>query len=197
MSVSTSRTVRVASALTAIVIAGAGCSSHPSSISTPTTPTNAAGNPSAPRITSASPAAQNKTVKIGDTFTVMSVYGHGERAKVTLLGMEINPEIPTYSPQPTSYPLGLHVLIDMTQAALPNTVADSFDIREELPGGLTATEPADSKLLGKVFADNRPKIREVLRGQKQEGWLLLEVDNPKGTLLWPLNPGTARIAYPK
>ncbi|EGD56737.1 hypothetical protein [Gordonia neofelifaecis] len=140
-----------------------------------------------------SPNGQNKDIKVGDTFTVFNPYGQGILANVTYEGSEIDP--PTNG-EPEGHALGVHVVVDMTNSETPNLVSDSFEISEELPGGMTATEPADSKLVGYGFTDGRPKITEVKQGQKQDGWLLLDVKEPSGTLLWPLNPGTARLPYP-
>ncbi|PXW34058.1 UNVERIFIED_CONTAM: hypothetical protein DES50_102683 [Williamsia faeni] len=186
-------TAAIASVVTVVVLAVAGCSSD-SGDDAGTTATSQAP----PAASSVTPAQQTKEVKVGDTFTVWNKATQGSTAVVTLQGVEVDPPTSwTSASKQPPHSVGLHVLIDMTSSSAPNIVSGSFGISEELPGGLTATTPADQKANGGSFTDGRPKIIEVKKGQKQDGWLLLAVDQPAATLLWPTYPGTVRIAYPQ
>ncbi len=120
------------------------------------------------------------------------------RAQATfeIMSIEMNPacQYPDYGKGPFQWdaPKGrnthvaLEVIADVAPAPSdPSAFVNipSLSIKEQLPGGLVATELAQSNEASDCLK-GRPQLETVSAGTKERGWILLAVANPEGALEW-------------
>ncbi|WP_188586509.1 hypothetical protein [Gordonia jinhuaensis] len=200
-------------------IGASSCASHSSPSASDVTGSTAARQPTAavaaPLIDDAAdapgvvvPALAVTPVAVGDAFTVWSA-GEVRRpeSRVTVLEFDVDPKLGSIVAKAPDgdesdigrIPLGVRVRVDNVDPAGVAMPASGFGIRERIPDGTPAggwsVEPVDDRLADTAFADGRRKLTTVDAGTSQEGWLLLDVSAPVGSLVWPTNPGAAVVEY--
>lgn len=136
-------------------------------------------------------------IRPGDTFTIWEAGSQAIDADWTLLGVDAHPSVRDVCGTPElTHPVALHLLVDATRTSTGSTSTTPTwaDIREDLPGGTVATKTAVASC--NSFNDGRAELLSVNKGTKQEGWLILDVTKPEGSLRVETNGRPATIAYP-
>lgn len=172
------KSVLVAASLAAVGLLS-GCSSH--------NPTPAQAVPPAAMVDntgfeSAKPP-DPQVLHVGDKFTVWDRDNPGSKYfDITLEDVKYQPVTRDECGQPTpAKVVGLHLLVDATDAR--GQILNQLRYKERYANGNTST--GDISLSGcTLMADGSDLVESVDAGQKQDGWVLLEVRESPGIVIF-------------